>query len=143
MRERFVRRPDRPVAAVRLTVDTDGLVYRKWGGEQRAKAGDWIVDNDGDVYSVDAEVFASTYRRTGPGAYVKSTPVWAEKADRAGSVKTKEGATGYQAGDYIVSNNADGTDAYAMSAATFESLYEPTESAKSTVDPHPPHSTTP
>ena len=62
-RQRYVRRPDRPVAAVRLALDTDGLVYRKWGGEQRAKAGDWIVDNDGDVYTVDADVFARTYRQ--------------------------------------------------------------------------------
>jgi hypothetical protein len=127
MRDRFVRRPDRPVAAVQLALETDGLVYRKWGGEQRAKAGDWIVDNDGDVYSVDADSFAKTYRRTGPGAYVKTTPVWAEKADRAGRVTTKEGATDYQAGDYIVSNDADGTDGYAMSAEKFESLYEPAD----------------
>jgi hypothetical protein len=127
MRRRFVRKPDRPVVAVRLALDTDGLVYRKWGGEQRAKPGDWIVDNDGDVYSVDAEVFAKTYRRTGPGAYVKTTPVWAEQADHAGSVATKEGATDYQPGDYLVSNNADGTDGYAMTAENFESLYEPAD----------------
>ncbi len=66
-RRRYVRRPDRPVAAVRLSLDTDGLVYRKWGAEQRAKPGDWIVDNDGDVYTVDAESFALTYRATGTG----------------------------------------------------------------------------
>src|SRR5512143_2772130 len=59
-RRRYVRRPDRPVAAVRLALDTAGLIYRKWGGEQRAKPGDWIVDNDGDVYTVDADVFART-----------------------------------------------------------------------------------
>src|SRR5690242_9445440 len=98
-RRRYVRRPDRPVAAVRLDVDTDGLVYRKWGGEQRAKSGDWIVDNDGDVYTVDAEVFSRTYRKAGdaPGAYVKTTPVWAERAEQPGSVHTKEGATRYEA----------------------------------------------
>ena len=125
MRQRYVRRPDRPVSAVRLALDTDGLVYRKWGGEQRAKPGDWIVDNEGDVYSVDADVFARTYRRIGPGAYVKTTPIWADKADDAGSVRTKEGATAYQRGDYLVSNNEDGSDAYAMTAEKFESLYEP------------------
>ena len=76
-RRRYVRRADRPVAAVRLALNTDGLVYQKWGGEQRAKPGDWIVDNDGDVYSVDADVFARTYRQTATGAYVKTTPVWA------------------------------------------------------------------
>src|SRR5215210_2582548 len=123
-RQRYVRRPDRPVAAVRLLLDTDGLSYRKWGGEQRAKAGDWIVDNEGDVYTVDAEVFERTYRRTGTGAYVKSTPVWAVRVSQAGSVKTKEGVTHYEAGDYIVSNNADGSDEYAMSAAKFATLYQ-------------------
>lgn len=123
-RQRYVRRPDRPVVAVRLKLDTDGLIYRKWGGEQRAKQDDWIVDNDGDVYTVDAEVFARTYRETGPGTYVKSTPVWAERASQAGSVKTKEGATHYEAGDYLVSNNEDGSDEYAIAAAKFESLYE-------------------
>ncbi|HKB09282.1 MAG TPA: hypothetical protein VKD69_01470 [Vicinamibacterales bacterium] len=122
-----MRRPDRPVVAVQMALDTDGLVYRKWGGEQRAKPGDWIVDNDGDVYSVDADVFSRTYRRTGPGTYVKSTPVWAERADHAGSVPTKEGTTNFERGDYIVSNDAEGSDTYAMTAETFESLYEPAE----------------
>ena len=124
MRQRYVRRPDRSVAAVRLALETDGLVYRKWGGEQRAKPGDWIVDNDGDVYTVDAAVFERTYRRIGPGAYVKTTPVWAEQAQEAGSVSTKEGATAYQSGDYLVSNDADGSDEYAVEKEKFESLYE-------------------
>src|SRR5215468_5384553 len=110
---RYVRRPDRPVAAVRLALETDGLVYRKWGGEQRAKAGDWIVDNDGEVYTVDADVFARTYRRTGVGTYAKTTPIWAERASHPGRVRTKEGETRYSAGDYIVSNDIDGSDAYA------------------------------
>jgi hypothetical protein len=122
-RRRYVRRPDRPVAAVRLAIETDGLVYRKWGGEQRAKAGDWIVDNDGDVYTVDAQVFERTYRRTGTGAYVKSTPVWAERASHAGVIKTKEGVTHYDAGDYIVANDPEGSDEYAITAVKFENLY--------------------
>jgi hypothetical protein len=122
-RRRYVRRPDRPVAAVRLAMDTDGLVYRKWGGEQRAKPGDWIVDNDGDVYSVDGDVFARTYRQTAIGAYIKTTPIWAVRATHAGSVKTKEGSTQYEVGDYLVSNNSDGSDQYAMTAEKFEDLY--------------------
>ena len=122
-RRRYVRRPERSVVAVRLALDTDGLVYRKWGGEQRAKAGDWLVDNDGDVYTVDADVFERTYRQTGTGTYVKTTPIWAEQASRAGSIKTKEGVTHYEAGDYLVSNNSDGSDEYAISATKFESLY--------------------
>ena len=122
-RRRYVRRPDRPVAAVCLTLDTKGLVYRKWGHRQRARRGDWIVDNNGDVYTVAAAVFRKTYRQTAVGAYVKKTPVWAERATRGGSVKTKEGHTKYKAGYYLVSNNRNGSDSYAMTARKFTSLY--------------------
>ena len=124
-RRRYIRRSGKSVVAVRLGLDTDGFVYRKWGGEQRAKAGDWIVDNDGDVYTIDADVFARTYRQTGPGTYVKTTPIWAERASSAGSVRTREGVTCYDAGDYLVSNNRDGSDEYAIAAEKFESLYTP------------------
>jgi hypothetical protein len=115
-----------PVIAVRLLLDTGGFFYKKWHGRQHAKSGDWLVDNDGDVYTVDAEVFTRTYRRTksGKGTYVKTTPVWAERATRAGSIRTKEGITHYVAGDYIVSNNKDGSDGYAVKARKFKSLYK-------------------
>src|SRR6185503_6654263 len=113
-RRRYIPRPDRHVAAVRLAFEAQGFAfhYRKWGGEQRAKPGDWLVDNDGDAYTVDAAVFARTYRalhERGPGAYVKTTSIWAERAERPGVVPTKEGSTQYQAGDYLVSNDADGS----------------------------------
>ena len=120
---RYFRRSGKLVIAVRLALDTEGFVYRKWGGEQRAKAGDWIVDNEGDIYTIDADVFKRTYRQTGPGTFVKTTPIWAERASFAGSVQTKEGVTHYNVGDYLVSNSSDGTDDYAIAADKFESLY--------------------
>jgi hypothetical protein len=126
-RRRYRSKPNRFVVAVRLALETSGFTYRKWGGEQRCKPGDWIVDNDGEVYTVDAEVFARTYRELRPGHYLKTTPIWAERAARAGDVPTKEGVSRYEAGDYIVANNEDGSDAYCMSAARFNSLYEPDE----------------
>jgi hypothetical protein len=126
-KRKYVRNPGRPVAAVQLALETDGLVYRKWGAEQRAKKNDWLVDNDGDLYTVDADVFAKTYkpvdRERNPGAYVKTTPVWAEEATEAGSVETKEGVTRYEAGDYIVSNQPDGSDSYAIGGEKFRQLY--------------------
>jgi hypothetical protein len=124
-RQRFRRRPDQSVAAVQIKLDTEGLRYRKWEHDQFAKPGDWLVDNGGDVYSVDAESFARTYRQVGRGAYVKSAPVWAEQVTAAGSVATKEGTTEYAAGDWLVSNAEDGSDAYAIKAGKFETLYEP------------------
>lgn len=126
-RQRFRRRPDQAVVAVQLKLETEGLRYRKWGHEQFAKPGDWLVDNGGEVYTVDADSFARTYREVARGAYVKCTPVWAARAETAGLVSTKEGATAYAAGDWIVSNREDGSDAYAIGAAKFESLYEADE----------------
>src|SRR5882672_8708790 len=119
-RRRYRKRTEQVVTAVRLDVDTDGLIYRKWGSEQVGKRGDWLVDNAGDVYTVDADSFARTYRAAGPGRYLKTAPVWAEVAAVAGKVATKEGASAYEAGDYLVFNEPDGTDAYSVGAAKFE-----------------------
>ena len=92
-RQRYRRRPGQPVVAVQLKLDTEGFKYRKWGDEQRCKANDWLVDNDGEVYTVDAESFARTYTADGPGTYVKTGKVWAEQAARARPRGTKEGST--------------------------------------------------
>jgi hypothetical protein len=124
---RYRRRPEQYVVAVPLRLDTEGFTYRKWGGEQRCKPGDWLVDDDGDVHTVDAEVFETTYRQVRRGAYVKCTPVWAEVASEAGSVPTKEGRSHYNRGDFVVFNNEDGTDGYAMTAERFQSRYEADE----------------
>jgi hypothetical protein len=123
-RRRYRRRPGQPVVAVQLKLDMDGFKYRKWGEEQWCKANDWLVDNSGDVYTVDAESFALTYKPEGPGTYVKTGKVWAEQAAGAGRVATKEGGTNYEAGDWLVSNEEDGADGYAVSATKFGELYE-------------------
>jgi hypothetical protein len=59
-----------------------------------------------------------------PGVYLKVTPIYAVKATGTGHVETKEGLSAYRAGDYIVSNNADGSDAYCISAEKFDAMYE-------------------
>ena len=123
-RQRYRKKADQFVIAVQLDLDTGGFGYRKWGADQRCKRGDWLVDNGGDIYTVDSDVFTATYRKVGPGRYVKTTPVWAEVATESGSVVTKEGKSCYQAGDYLVYNNEDGSDAYCVSTAKFESMYE-------------------
>ena len=124
MRDRYRKKSDQFIVAVRLALDTGGFTYRKWGGEQRCKPGDWLVDNAGEVYTIDADVFARTYRQVAPGRYVKTTPVWAERARAVGVVRTKEGESRYEEGDYLVYNCEDATDGYCMSAARFEAMYE-------------------
>jgi hypothetical protein len=122
-RQKYKKKPTAFVTAVQLDLDTEGFRYNKWGGKQVCKRGDWLVDNNGDKYTVSQEAFAKTYQRLSPGVYLKTAPVWAEVAENAGKVKTQEGETAYKAGDYLVYNNEDGTGAYAVSADKFESMY--------------------
>ena len=126
-RRKYKKKADSYVVAIQLDLDTDGFTYHKWGAEQRCKKGDWLVDNDGSIYTVDEAVFAKTYRKQSPGIYVKITSVWAEMTTEPGVVTTKEGASHYEVGDYLVSNNEDGSDSYCMSPEKFHSMYEPDE----------------
>jgi hypothetical protein len=124
-RQKYLKRATESIIAVQIDLDTAGFTYQKWGGTQTCKRGDWLVNNQGDTYTVDGDTFARTYRATGPGTYFKTTPVWAEVATSAGEVRTKEGSTSYEAGDYLVSNEPDGGDAYAISKSAFERMYAP------------------
>lgn len=127
MRRKYRKKVDQFVIAVQLDLETEGFYFYKWGNRQFCKPGDWLVNNQGDVYTVDMQVFARTYKQTGPGQYLKITPVWAERADKDGSVKTKEGVSDYLAGDYLAFNQADGGDGYCVTAEKFESMYEPAD----------------
>lgn len=120
----YRKRGDALVAAVQLNLETDGFRYRKWGGEQYCKAGDWLVDNQGECYTVDRESFAQTYSLVSPGVYRKTVAVWAEVATEAGTVATREGGSAYEPGDYLVYNNPDGSDVYAVAKTLFEKMYE-------------------
>ena len=123
-RRKYRKKEGSFVVAVQLDLDTKGFTYEKWGGTQTCKAGDWLVENNGEVYTVDRETFASTYGRVRPGVYEKVAAVWAEVAETAGDIQTKEGSTHYEAGDYVVSNDPDGNDTYAVRAEDFQQLYE-------------------
>ena len=124
VRLRYKKKSTSFVTAVQLDLETEGFVYSKWGGEQVCRRGDWLVNNNGDTYTVSLESFAKTYKFVSPGVYIKSAPVWAEVAKNGGEVKTQEGETVYKAGDYLVFNNEDGTDGYAVSSEKFEAMYE-------------------
>lgn len=129
-RRRYRKKADHYIIAIQFSLNTEGFTYQKWGADQRCKPGDWIVYNQGDTYSVDKDVFSETYRlkqADHPGIYIKTNIIWAERANKAGTVTTKEGTTDYKKGDYIVSNKEDGSDDYAVSAEKFVSMYEPVD----------------
>ena len=98
------------VTAVQLDLDTEGFEYKKWGGVQRCKRGDWLVNNQADVYTIDNETFRTTYRQVSPGMYEKTASVWTEQAKQKGVIQTKEGSTAYDAGDYLVYNDPSRMD---------------------------------
>ncbi len=122
---KYTRRADTAVTAIQLTLELEGFTYRKWGGVQRARTGDWLVKRDEDVYTVDQTSFAKSYKPLGGAQYIKAQPVWAREADKDGRISTKEGATDYKAGDMLVFNDAEQRDGYAMPRAKFDKLYQP------------------
>jgi len=122
--KQYRRKERTTVVAVRLDLDMHGFTYTKWGGDQHCKRGDWLVDNGADVYTIAAATFADTYRETSRGVYEKIGYVWAEQAESAGSIQTKEGSTDYGSGDFLVFNDAQRKDGYAIAADKFRLLYE-------------------
>jgi hypothetical protein len=122
---RYRKKADQLVLALALELDTQGFAYQKWGGTQRCKPGDYLVNNGGDVYTVDRATFEQTYQQVAPAQYFKTAHVWAWQTSEAGSVTTKEGITHYEAGSYIVSNDPDGKDSWAVTSEKFESSYRP------------------
>ncbi len=123
-RRQFKKRAGARISAVQLKLETEGFSYTKWGSTQRCKQGDWLVDNEGEVYTVDQDVFARTYQEVGPGRFEKVAVVWAEIAESDGAISTKEGETHYRKGDYLIDNDGDGQDSYAVSRDKFEEMYE-------------------
>jgi hypothetical protein len=120
----YRRRHHTRVIAIRLDLDFDEFSYRKWGGMQTARPGDWLVHRGDETYTIGGDVFERTYRKVDPGLYEKETPVWARIAEADGVIRTKEGDTRYAAGDVLVFNDPEGADGWAMARKTFDDLYE-------------------
>lgn len=74
-RLRYRIEADQAIVAIQLNLDTGGFTYRQWGAKQQCKQGDWLVDNGGDIYTIDEGAFAKTYRKVSTGSNVKTTPM--------------------------------------------------------------------
>ena len=133
MLKKYKKRPESSVVAVQLQLETEGFSYQKWGGTQTCKAGDWLLNNNGNFYTVTGDSFAKTYRELSPGVFLKVGIVLAEIALETGKITTKEGVTHYQKGDYIVYNDKEKKDGYAISRQEFERMYEPTDAGQDSV----------
>ena len=122
--KRYRRREMTTVTAVQIALNTEGFTYKKWGDVQVVRAGDWLVNNNGNVYTVDHEVFERTYTKVSTGVYKKTGVVWVEEAQTAGKVRSTSGFTNYSAGEFVVFNDEDRADGWAMSVEEFTRLYE-------------------
>lgn len=123
-RKLYKKRPKYYVTAVQLDLDFDGIEYRKWGGKQECKPGDWLVNNNGDTYTVDKEYFRDFYQRVSPGVFNKIGEIWVEVAEEIGSIGAKEGSTDFNAGDYLVFDRPEGGEGYAINKLIFKRMYE-------------------
>ncbi|MGQ1785145.1 MULTISPECIES: DUF4231 domain-containing protein [unclassified Saccharicrinis] len=124
MRKQYLKRPKYYVTAVQLDLDFKGFEYEKWGGKQKCKAGDWLINNNGDTYTVDKAYFNDFYQFVSPGVYNKIGEVWVEVATENSDIKTIEGSTEYAIGDYLVFDRQEGGDGYAIKKQVFERMYE-------------------
>ena len=123
--KRYQKKDPQAVVAVQIDLETDGLQYQKWGDTQRAKAGDWLLNNNGSVYTVDQEVFARSYEEVSLGVYRKTAIMHAEPATEDGSIGTLEGRTHYKKGDYLVYEKPGQEEgAYAIRKKAFKEMYE-------------------
>ena len=121
----YRKREGTQVTAIQLKLDVKTFTYHKWGALQTCKGGDWLVERNGSVHTVTADSFARTYKQIGPATYVKEGVVWAAPASGDGAITTQEGETHYKQGDFLVWNDQERTDGYAIAKDTFETLYEP------------------
>ena len=123
---RKCRRKQRPtVVAVCLDLETEGFLYHKWGSPRRCRAGDWLVNDAGTTYTVDARAFAASYLPLGPGLFENQLFAWVERAKSDGVLPTARGGVGYRSGDVLVFRDEDRIDGEVLAAAEFERLYEP------------------
>ena len=123
-RKRYRKLPEFSVTAVQFDLDLESFKYQKWGHEQTCEQGDWLVNNGGDIYTIKKDVFMNTYQMVSPGVYEKDAEMWVETASKDGKIPTREGATNYKVGDYLVFDRKNGGDGYAIHKQKFERLYE-------------------
>lgn len=114
-------RPTTVVRATRLARPRSWRSAR--GSELSAAAGDWLVTDGAEEWTVVPDVFARSYRRLPDGRFAKDAPVAAVRLERATEVSTLEGVARAEPGDWLLSG-VDG-EVWTVTDAYFRSHYEP------------------
>lgn len=74
------------------------------GSTMQAQPGDWLVQSEGDTWSVEDGIFRVTYEHLRDDLYRKVTPVLAVELPAAGTVLSREGMVEAEQGDLLVCN---------------------------------------
>ena len=88
-----------------------------------AAAGDWLVTDGTEEWTVAPGVFARSYRPLPDGRFVKVAPVRAARLDRTAEVPTLEGVARAEAGDWVLCG-VDG-ELWTVTDTFFRAHYEP------------------
>jgi hypothetical protein len=86
-----------------------------------------LCTTQGDVYIANVDGFERAYGMVSRDMFETHSSVWAEQAETAGAIETKEGSTHYCSDDYPIFNVPGRQNGYAIAAETFHSQYEPSE----------------
>ena len=87
----------------------------------RANAGDWAVQQDGETWSVDDEIFRATYEHVGGRTWRRRGTVLARPAQPGEKIDTLEGCATASQHDWVV-RGADGEE-WPVSADVFAKRY--------------------
>lgn len=110
------------VAMVRARRLTEELGWTTANGDRlHAVAGDWLLSDGSDEWTVTNDVFTASYRALGDGSYQKTATVTAVQLDEPFAVDTLEGVATGAAGDWLVRNPTG--ESWPIPAATFAKRY--------------------
>ena len=59
-RRKYKKKVTSFVTAIQLDLGTEGFVHLKWDRRQACNRGDWLIDSNGDEYTVSPESYSRT-----------------------------------------------------------------------------------
>lgn len=95
------------------------------GSLLRGQAGDWVLLDDSDEWTITDSAFVATYRQRADGSWEKPSTVRAIRIDGPVDVETPEGISHGGQGDWLVTGR--GAGAWPITARAFARRYVPIE----------------